>query len=337
MTRPIPSSERRGPAGCHPLTTGINARTLGPAGRSIVQEYDHHRQDQAPHVCPPRDRKPRVGEGGVKGRGELSPGVECRSPRPLSRLLKEAAVAGKRHKPWPFSLQGRVFQRPVKPKARSPKLRALEGKGLGGRPMSHVGTHDVTTLLIQWRGRRWTGDGQAPASCSRGASADRKATHGRRTSRPRAAGDSAGERGLPQAHRYPPHTVAGSRPLLRDGRPVDAPRARGLRQRFGVLYVRGEPPPPAPLEFPLFPPGDWFHAPEFPAARFEIPPDGQSVAAAVVTNNGSALWVRSIGRPPWRQLPGTEGARGLFLLPVRVQAGPPSITVVMNWPAMLRQ
>jgi hypothetical protein len=75
-----------------------------------------------------------------------------------------------------------------------------------------------------------------------------------------------------------------------------------------VLIVRRDvPPPPSELfEFAV-------NAPENATLRpgyggFAVAPDGRQIVVIASSNNQSSLWVRPIGTPQYRQIPGTEGA-----------------------------
>ena len=81
------------------------------------------------------------------------------------------------------------------------------------------------------------------------------------------------------------------------------------------LYLRGVSPAIGPLEFPIAPPEQWYLGVGVPSPSFEISPDGTLIAAVGLSQGAPGLWIRAIGSPPWRQLPGTEGARGPFWSP----------------------
>ena len=75
-----------------------------------------------------------------------------------------------------------------------------------------------------------------------------------------------------------------------------------------VLIVRRNVQPPAPelFEFAV-------NAPENATLRpgyggFAVAPDGRQIVVIASSNNQSSLWVRPLGTPRYRQIPGTEGA-----------------------------
>ena len=86
-----------------------------------------------------------------------------------------------------------------------------------------------------------------------------------------------------------------------------------------LLYLRAAPDTVSVLEFPIDPPENWYLgaglADRPPSPNFEISPDGQLIAAVALSQGVPVLWVRTIGSPPWRPLPGTEGASGPFWSP----------------------
>ena len=75
-----------------------------------------------------------------------------------------------------------------------------------------------------------------------------------------------------------------------------------------LLIVRRDVPRPASELFELA-----VNAPENATLRpgyggFAVAPDGRQIVVIAASNNQSSLWVRPIGTPQYRQLPGTEGA-----------------------------
>jgi Tol biopolymer transport system component len=110
------------------------------------------------------------------------------------------------------------------------------------------------------------------------------------------------------------------------------------------VYFRAATPAANPLsESLILPPADWSF-PENPSEpRFEVSPDGRHVVLVLwsVSNAKSMLWLRSVDRLSWRQLPGTEGATNAFWSPdsdavgffadgklktIRLNGGAPPIT-----------
>jgi eukaryotic-like serine/threonine-protein kinase len=82
-----------------------------------------------------------------------------------------------------------------------------------------------------------------------------------------------------------------------------------------MLYIRAEPTPASPFEFPIVPPQKWFLAAGMRAPSFELSPDGQHVVIVAESRGVSSLWIRPISAPAWRQLAGTEGAWNPFWSP----------------------
>ncbi len=83
---------------------------------------------------------------------------------------------------------------------------------------------------------------------------------------------------------------------------------------MAVLYLAAPPPPVGSLEFPIGPPEHWVFESSY-LRNFEVSPDGRHVVAAAYSQAVTMLWVRPIANPAWRQLPGTQGARGPFWSP----------------------
>jgi DNA-binding winged helix-turn-helix (wHTH) protein len=82
-----------------------------------------------------------------------------------------------------------------------------------------------------------------------------------------------------------------------------------------VLYLRAVPGPADPLEFSIAPPENWVFSARMPAPTFQISPDGQHLAVVASSEGVAMLWVRSIAKPAWRQLPETQGAEEPFWSP----------------------
>ena len=94
--------------------------------------------------------------------------------------------------------------------------------------------------------------------------------------------------------------------------------AASLAIASGAVALRRPEAPPlvSPIEFDIAPPENWYQGAGFPASpSFEISPDGQHITAVALTQGVPSLWIREIAKPPWRPLPGTDGASGPFWSP----------------------
>ena len=85
-----------------------------------------------------------------------------------------------------------------------------------------------------------------------------------------------------------------------------------------VVQVRRQHTVADPVEYTIGAPDNWLLAGDAftgSAPSFAIAPDGRHVAVVAFSQGLSMLWVRSITRPPWRRLEGTEGASSPFWSP----------------------
>ena len=95
--------------------------------------------------------------------------------------------------------------------------------------------------------------------------------------------------------------------------------AASLAIASGAIALRlGETPAlVSPVEFDIAPPENWYQGARWDrvSPTFEISPDSQHITALALTQGVPSLWIREIARPPWRPLPGTDGATGPFWSP----------------------
>jgi eukaryotic-like serine/threonine-protein kinase len=75
---------------------------------------------------------------------------------------------------------------------------------------------------------------------------------------------------------------------------------------------------PSPIEFAVDPPEGWGLG---GVPNYAVSPDGQYLVAALDAEGTSMLWVRTIARPSWQQLAGTEGAHAPFWSPDSQRVG----------------
>ena len=141
------------------------------------------------------------------------------------------------------------------------------------------------------------------------------------------------------------HDIADAFIVMDDRDPAPTPAAAGVsavierrrdRERLGwaiavilgvalmgvvsalVVQIRGPQAAADPVQFTIGAPDNWLLAGDAftgGAPDFPISPDGRLVALRAFSQGLSMLWVRSITKPPWRRLEGTEGASSPFWSP----------------------
>ncbi len=84
---------------------------------------------------------------------------------------------------------------------------------------------------------------------------------------------------------------------------------------LAIVFVRLRAPAPSSevFEFPVDPPDNLRFSGGY--GGFAVAPDGRQVVVTAASDDGTSLWVRPIGAPQYRQIPGTEGALFPFWKP----------------------
>jgi serine/threonine protein kinase len=88
-----------------------------------------------------------------------------------------------------------------------------------------------------------------------------------------------------------------------------------------ILIVQRRAPPPAaePFEFTIGPPENATFPPRY--GGFAVSPDGRHLVVTLAFGNRTSLWVRPVGTPQYREIPGTEGAIFPFWKPDSLEIG----------------